>query len=144
VRVIRGQHKTAVDEKGRMNFPFKFREELGENFVVTASLNNKCLKVYSDEDFENLGFELQSDGRTKAEALKIIRILSTNALDAKPDKQGRIVLPAPLREYAEIDSEAVVVGLGKRAEIWNKPGSERVNSLDNITELAGIVTDSDL
>jgi len=120
VAAIYGPQKITVDAKGRMNFPAKFREKLGESFVITVNMNNvKHLKVYSEEDFEALAPKMQAMGKTEAEAANILRFLQVNSQDAKPDKQGRIVLSAELRKHAGIENEAIVLGAGKGAEIWN-------------------------
>ena len=119
--LFRGGFGHAVDEKGRVTIPQKFRALLGEKFIVTKGLDG-CLFVLTEEqfriDFEDKFQEHPLDPRQR----RLQRFFSAEALDATTDSQGRVALPASLREHAGIapQSEVMVVGLTNRVEIWNK------------------------
>ena len=117
-----GEYEHTVDAKGRMNFPAKLLKELGEHFFISKSINEKCLTVYPSESWETLRDKLK--GNSSKNALAVQRFIFGSACEAEPDKQGRIAIPAALRNYAGITSEVIVVGLADRAEIWEKTAWE--------------------
>lgn len=132
-----GQFKSAVDIKGRMNFPSRLREELGECFVISKTIGADCIKVYSKADWQELAEKIKDMPQVKTASIQ--RFLFGSAFEIEPDKQGRIIIPAPLREYAEIESDAVIVGLEGRAEIWSKANWDAINNTQNaeiLTEIA--------
>lgn len=135
-----GQFKSTVDIKGRMNFPAKLREELGECFVISKIIDIdkevKCIKVYSKAGWQEIIEKTKVKSQIKVANLQ--RFLMANACDIEVDKQGRIIIPQALREYAGLDNEVVIVGLGEQAEIWNKAKWEAMNSFENMEELASI------
>ena len=110
-----GQYAHNIDAKGRLFIPAKLREELGQTFHVTIGLDH-CLSIYSNESWDAFMDKLRDLPYSKAKAL---RVLSANAVDCEPDAQGRILIPAKLREYAGLQKEVVVIGSFDRAEIWN-------------------------
>ena len=110
-----GQYAHNIDAKGRLFIPARLREELGQTFHVTIGMDH-CLSVYSDESWEAFMEKLRELPYSKAKAL---RVLSANAVDCEPDGQGRILIPAKLREYANLQKEVVVIGSFDRVEIWN-------------------------
>lgn len=112
-----GEYRHSLDAKGRVNFPAKIREELGESFIVCKGLGDTCLYVYSLQEWEILEQKIKNLPISKARILQ--RFLFSGAVKAVPDKQGRIVIPSNLRQYAQIESEIVVAGASTRAEIWN-------------------------
>ena len=121
---MRGEFKSTLDSKGRMNFPVKLREELGSEFVIFKATDVKCIKVFSREDWEDLVQRIKADPETA----DFQRILFGNAFDAEADKQGRVLIPAKLREYAELETDVVILGLEGRAEIWNKANWDALNA----------------
>jgi len=110
-----GQYAHTIDTKGRMFIPAKLREELGDTFYVTIGVDN-CLSIYSESSWANFMDKLAALPYSKTKAL---RILLANAVKCEPDVQGRILLPAKLRQYADLDKDVVVIGSFDRAEIWN-------------------------
>ena len=110
-----GQYAHNIDAKGRLFIPARLREELGQTFHVTVGMDH-CLSVYSDESWAAFTDKLQDLPYSKAKAL---RPLFANAIDCEPDGQGRILIPAKLREYANLQKEVVVIGSFDRVEIWN-------------------------
>ncbi|NLJ16539.1 MAG: division/cell wall cluster transcriptional repressor MraZ [Clostridiales bacterium] len=132
-----GEYQHTLDAKGRMNFPAKLREELGESFVITKTIGSRCLRVYTMESWDNLVQAIKSKPSSKT--AQIERFLFGGACTAEPDKQGRILIPSNLRGYANLTSEVVVVGLSDRAEIWDKAAWNELNSTfddDELEELA--------
>lgn len=115
---MRGEFKSTLDAKGRMNFPVKLREELGKSFVISKTIGEKCIKVYSKEDWDSLVDSIRHMPQVKT--AEIQRFLFGSAFEVEPDKQGRVLIPAPLREYAGLQTDIVIVGLEGRAEIWDK------------------------
>jgi MraZ protein len=109
-----------IDAKGRLNFPSKLREEIGETFHVTKVVGAKCLKVYSDSDWKTLVGKINAAPQTEIAPLR--RFLIGSKQKVEPDKQGRFVVSQPLREYAEIEAEmeVTILDLEGYAEIWNK------------------------
>ena len=112
---VTGQYAHNIDAKGRLFIPAKLREELGQTFHVTIGLDH-CLSIYSDESWAAFTDKVRALPYIKAKAL---RVLSANAVDCEPDAQGRILIPAKLRQYADLQKEVVVIGSFDRAEIWN-------------------------
>lgn len=112
-----GEYQHTLDTKGRLIIPARFREELGEKFVVTRGLDN-CLFVYPLSEWSILEEKLKSLPLTKADARRFVRFLFSGATECQLDKQGRINLPVNLRQYAHIDKDVVVIGVSTRVEIW--------------------------
>ena len=110
-----GQYAHNIDAKGRLFIPAKLREELGQTFHVTIGLDH-CLSIYSNESWDAFMDKHRDLPYRKAKAL---RVLSANAVDCEPDAQGRILIPAKLRQYADLQKEVVVIGSFDRAEIWS-------------------------
>ena len=111
-----GQYDYAIDAKGRLNFPARFRDAMGETFIVTRWLDH-CLAAFPAEEFEKVAAKIEEKGLVKGR--KVSRMLYASAVEVSPDKQGRIQLPAKLREYAGLTRDVVVIGSFDRAEIWD-------------------------
>lgn len=114
--MLYGRFQHNIDAKGRIFVPAKLRKELGDSFIAAAVLDH-CVSLYSLEEWDKLQEKLADMPMTKARKLQ--RYLSANAADVQVDAQGRILLPKNLLAYAGLEKEALVVGTGKRAEIWN-------------------------
>ena len=112
-----GEFEHNVDSKNRIFVPAKFREELGETFMVVRDIRRPILKMYSLEDWQEYLAPIRAQERKISE--KALRYLHRNAAQVSPDSQGRIVLSASLLAYAEIEKEAVVVGCSDYCEIWS-------------------------
>jgi MraZ protein len=117
--VLMGEYLHSVDDKGRLILPAKFREELGDSFIVTKGLDN-CLFVYDKKEWAILENKLKQLPLGKPEARAFVRFFFSGGAEITCDKQGRILLPNNLREYAHIDKDVVVIGVSSRIEIWNK------------------------
>lgn len=116
--MLLGTHAPKLDEKGRVILPAKFREELQGGLVVTRG-QDRCLYVFSTAEFDMVHDKIRQAPVTSAEARNYLRVFLSGASSEQPDKQGRITIPATLREYAELGKDLVVIGVGTRAEIWD-------------------------
>ena len=112
-----GEYYHSLDEKGRVNFPAKLREELGEQFVITKGLDG-CLSAYSMEKWERMSEAVAALPQAKARDLK--RFMFSAATVVNPDKQGRVIIGQTLRTYANINKEMAVIGASDHVEIWDK------------------------
>lgn len=114
-----GEYLHTIDSKGRLIIPAKFRDGLGDRFVVTKGLDN-CLFVYPSEEWKVLEQKLKALPFTNKDARAFVRFFFSGATECELDKQGRVVLPATLRNYAKLEKEVVVIGVSSRVEIWSK------------------------
>lgn len=133
-----GEYRHAMDEKGRLTIPAKFREELGERFVLTRGLD-QCLFVYPMEEWKNLEEKLKGLPFTKADARAFSRFFFSGAVECELDKQGRVNIPSTLLSFARIEKECVIIGVSNRVEIWSEAGwtaylREKQGSFDEIAE----------
>ncbi len=115
--MLMGEYHHTLDEKKRLIIPAKFREELGEKFVVTRGLDG-CLFVYSLKEWEKIINKLKTLPFTKKDARSFTRFFLSAASIYELDKQGRINLINSLIEYAKIQKECVIIGVNDRLEIW--------------------------
>lgn len=115
--ILSGHYSHNIDEKNRLFIPVKHRDQLGETFMMTHIVD-KCLSLYSMEEWEKLTDK--ANALPQVQARDVLRVLFASAVDVQPDKQGRIVIPQELREYAEIEKTSVVIGAGNHAEIWSE------------------------
>ena len=131
-----GEYRHNVDTKGRISVPSKFRDDLGQSFVVTKGLDN-CLFAYSKEEWKNLESKLNTLPLTNLEARAFKRFFFSGAAECEVDKQGRVNIPQSLRDYAKLQKDVVIVGLSNRAEIWNNNQWDKYNgqNSDDITKL---------
>lgn len=116
-----GEYHYSLDEKGRIVLPPKFRRELGTRVVVTRGLD-ECVAVYAPAEWGKLEKRLRALGVNRRD---FVRFMLASAEDVDVDKQGRMTIPAHLRQYAKVDREAVVVGVGGRLEIWSEANWKR-------------------
>lgn len=135
-----GEYNHTVDTKGRLIVPSKFREQLGDEFVVTKGLDG-CLFVYSKSEWENIEEKFRNVPLTTKDARKFARFFFAGAASCEVDKQGRILLPVVLRDYAGIEKDVVSVGVFNRVEIWDKDKWQESNSYDDMDEIAEHMAD---
>ena len=112
-----GEYHHTIDEKGRLIIPSKFRDGLGEKFIVTRGIEN-CLYVYSLESWSTITKKLESLPFTKKDARQFTRYFLSGATVADFDKQGRVNISIPLVQHANLQKDCVIVGVGNRLEIW--------------------------
>jgi MraZ protein len=113
-----GEFRLTIDDKGRLTLPAKYRSDLVRGIVVTRGLDG-CLRIYSAERWEDIAQVAGQLSSNQRDDRDYARYLFGNAHDLTPDRQGRIVVPANLRQYANLESEVVVIGLNNYFEIWN-------------------------
>ena len=130
-----GEYNHTIDAKGRLIIPSKFREVLGDEFVVTKGLDG-CLFVYDNKEWSAFEEKLKSLPLTNKDARQFVRFFLAGATLAEVDKQGRILVPANLREFAELEKEVVLVGVASRVEIWSKARWENAATYDDVEEIA--------
>ena len=133
VKTLMGTYYQSVDAKGRMTFPAKLRESIGERFIVTKG-SVDCLFVYAKEDFDRRTAKIAALPMSQARD-KYLRAFMANATEVEADKQGRILIPGNLREYAGLDKDAVVVGVFDRCEIWERKRWDDFNNSIDMGEL---------
>ena len=132
-----GEYHHTIDEKGRIIIPSKFRDELGGSFVVTRGIE-KCLFVYSMDNWNRICDKLNAIPFTKKDARVFNRFFMSGATNVELDKQGRINISAPLISYANLIKDCVVIGTGDRLEIWSQDdwNSFFNSNKDNMSDIA--------
>jgi len=140
-----GEYRHSLDDKGRLTIPSKFRDGLGTSFVVTRGLDH-CLFAFPRSEWSHLEQKLKSLPFTRADARAFTRFLFSGAIEVELDKQGRINLPAHLREFAQLEKDCVVIGVSNRVEIWSKDNWESyyANSEQSFNEIAEKLVDFDV
>ncbi|MEK3891534.1 division/cell wall cluster transcriptional repressor MraZ [Bacillus sp. FSL W7-1354] len=114
-----GEYQHTIDSKGRMIIPAKFREGLGEQFVLTRGLD-QCLFGYPMSEWKLIEEKLKALPLTKKDARAFTRFFFSGATECELDKQGRINIASPLLNYAKLEKECVVIGVSNRIELWSK------------------------
>ena len=130
-----GQYNHTIDTKGRLIIPSKFRDLLGEEFVVTKGMDG-CLFVYANDDWAAFEQKLTSLPLINKEARKFARFFLAGASQVEVDKQGRILVASNLREFAGLDKDVVLVGVGSRIEIWSLANWEAMDFDDDMDDIS--------
>ncbi|CDC60951.1 protein MraZ [Clostridium sp. CAG:417] len=135
--MLMGEYHHNIDDKGRLTIPSKFRDDLGEKFVITRGLEN-CLFAYSLDDFQKIVAELQKIPFTKKDARQFMRFFLSGATTVEFDKQGRINISSPLISYAGLKKECIIIGTGDRLEIWSSDNWNDFfdSTKDNMSDIA--------
>lgn len=134
-QMFMGEYNHALDSKGRLIVPAKFREAGGDHFVVTKGMDN-CLFMFTEEKWEAVVESISHLPLTNKDARRFSRFMLGSAGECEIDKQGRILIPGTLRAFAALEKDVVLVGVGSRIEIWNKDAWESGSDFDDIEELA--------
>lgn len=124
-----GEYKHSLDSKNRMIIPSKFREDLGDRFVLTKGLDG-CLYGYPMNEWKSLEEKLKKLPLTSKDARAFVRFIFSGANEITTDKQGRALIPQNLLEYGEINKDIVSIGVMTRIEIWAKEKWDEYNSSD--------------
>lgn len=135
-----GEYNHTIDAKGRLIIPSRFREELGEDFVVTKGLDG-CLFVFPNIEWQAFEQKLKALPLTNKSARQFARFFVAGATPCELDKQGRILLPGTLREFACLDKDVVLTGMLNRIEIWSKTKWTENSSYDDMDDIAEQMTD---
>lgn len=140
-----GEYQHTIDSKGRLIVPAKFREGLGEKFVLTRGLD-QCLFGYPLSEWKVIEEKLKALPLTKKDARAFTRFFFSSAIECEMDKQGRINIAAPLLAYAKLEKECVVIGVSSRIEIWSKQNWEQyvAEQEESFEEIAENMIDFDI
>ena len=130
-----GEYDHTIDAKGRLIIPSKFREALGSEFVLTKGLDG-CLFVFPMKEWEAFEEKLRSLPLIDKNARKFSRFFLAGASTCELDKQGRILVPGTLREFAQMDKEVVLTGMLDRIEVWSKEQWLENNAYDDMDDIA--------
>ena len=137
-----GEYHYTIDDKGRLTIPAKLRYELGESFIVTRGLDG-CLFIYPKCEWENIVRKYKELPNTK-DARNFMRFFLSGATVCEFDKQGRIVIPTYLSNYANLNKEIVIIGVIGRIEIWSKEKWEEFmnNNIESLSDISENLFDS--
>jgi MraZ protein len=136
MHMFMGEYNHTIDAKGRLIIPSKFREALGDEFVVTKGMDG-CLFVFDNSEWQSFAEKLHSLPVMDKEVRQFTRFFLAGAASLEVDKQGRILLPSVLREFADITKDAVLIGVGSRIEIWSRErweGTVTYQDMDDISK----------
>ena len=136
-----GEYEHTLDAKGRISMPAKLRRDMGEVFILTKGLDG-CLFAFSPNEWKNFEEKLKSLPLSDKNARNFVRFFLAGATECEIDKQGRFLIASNLRDYASLEKDAVIIGVGTRLEIWNRDKWKKYNSDENISadELAENMT----
>ena len=121
--LLLGTYTPKIDAKGRVALPAKFRSQLGQGLVMARG-QERCVYLLPFDEFRRIASQIQRTSVGNKAAREYLRVFLSGAVDQEPDKQGRVVVPQMLRDYANLGSDIVVMGVGTRAELWNKDAWE--------------------
>lgn len=121
-----GEYQHSLDEKSRVIIPSKYREQLGNEFVLTKGLDG-CLFIYPLSEWAIFEQKLKNLPLTNINARKFVRFFLSGAVECTLDKQGRILIPQSLKVYSEIKKDIVLIGMSNHIEIWSKPRWDAYN-----------------
>ena len=143
--MLMGEFTHAIDTKGRLFMPAKLRESLGGSFIISKGLDG-CLFVYAKDEWHKLELKLNALPMTNKNARNFSRFFFSGAAEVECDKQGRVLLPANLREFAGLDKNAVIVGVGSRAEVWDAERWKQYNeeNAEDADAVAAQLADMDI
>lgn len=127
-----GEYEHTLDVKGRLIMPAKLREDFGDKFIITKGLDG-CLFGFSLQEWTNFEQKLKSLPLTNKNARDFVRFFLSGAVNSEIDKQGRFLVASNLREYASMEKEVVIIGVGTRIEFWSKDKWTEYNSSKNIS-----------
>lgn len=130
-----GEYNHTIDTKGRLIVPAKFREQLGDSFVITRGFEG-CLMVYDMAEWEKVQEKISTQSILSAQARALHRYLIGGAAVCEVDKQGRVLIPPVLREAAKVVKDVVLLGVGNKIEVWSKENWMLQNDSINIEDIA--------
>ena len=134
--MLMGEYSHSLDTKGRLIMPAKLRQDIGDKFILTKGLDG-CLFAFSQTEWNNFEEKLKSLPLSDKNARNFVRFFLSGATECEIDKQGRFLIPNNLRTAANLEKDAIIIGVGTRIEIWNKETWEKCDkeiSADEISE----------
>ena len=135
-----GEYNHTIDAKGRLIIPAKFREALGEEFILTKGLDG-CLSIYPMDEWKSFEEKLKALPLTDKNARAFLRFFVAGATSCELDRQGRILVPGTLREFAGLEKEVVLTGNLTRIEIWSKERWDGISEYDDMDDIAEHMAD---
>jgi len=118
--MLGGEYRHSLDAKGRVSVPYRFRDEMGDIVVVSKGIGEKCLYVFPMNEWKKIEEILSGLPISDARAREVTRFFAGGSSEIELDKQGRVMLPQYLRDYAGLDKDVVIIGAVNRAEIWDE------------------------
>ena len=131
-KLLIGEYEHSLDAKGRLIMPAKIREDIGDKFIITKGLDG-CLFGFSQNEWNNFEEKLKTLPLTNKNARDFVRFFLSGAVECEIDKQGRFLVASNLREYAGLEKEVMITGVGTRIEIWDKEKWKKYNSEENLS-----------
>lgn len=131
-----GSYIHSIDAKGRVTIPAKFREDLGDSFVITRGLFGRCITAYSYQRWAPIQEKLMNISMTDKLGMQVQALILGNACECEVDKMGRILIPQPLKNMVGLEKDVTLTGLGNRVEIRNSELWNEMNSInfDDLSE----------
>ena len=137
--MLMGEYEHTLDAKGRISMPAKLRKDMGETFILTKGLDG-CLFAFSQEEWLNFETKLKALPLSDKNARNFVRFFLSGATECEIDKQGRFLISNNLRNAANLEKEAVIIGVGTRLEIWNKETWQKCDDNISADEIAQNMT----
>ncbi|MBQ9937365.1 MAG: division/cell wall cluster transcriptional repressor MraZ [Oscillospiraceae bacterium] len=139
--VLIGKYQNSIDQKGRIIFPAKFREDMGENIVLAKGFFDKCLCAYGESEWKRLCESLKNFPEAKVRQVR--SWLFGSACLLTPDKQGRVFISQELVKHAELDHDVIFIGMDSRVELWNSENYDKMYSSITPENIADVLTQLD-
>ena len=130
-----GEYRHSIDEKGRLIVPAKLREQLGREFIATKGLD-KCLYLYPMDEWRHVEDQLREKIMTDPKSRSIVRFFLAGAVPCELDRQGRVLIPAQLRDFAGLGRDVVLAGMLTRLEVWDEKNWNEANTVSDMDEMA--------
>lgn len=128
--MFKGEYQHSLDDKGRVIIPARLRNGLGDRFMVTRGLD-QCLFIYPLSEWTRIEQKVKELPFTRSDARAFTRLFFSGAAEVEADKQGRVLIPQNLREYAGIDREVMIIGVSSRVEVWSEQAWKKYSSEAN-------------
>ena len=138
--MYKGKYNHTIDTKGRLIVPSKVRDQLGEEFVITKGADG-CLVVYDNEGWTAFETTLKEMPMNRKDVRAVARFFLSGAADVEVDKQGRILVPTDLRDYAGLEKDVVLIGMADKIEIWSKERWEDVSADQDVADTLELMAD---
>ncbi len=129
--VFTGEYLHTLDQKSRVIIPARFREELGDTFMISRGLD-RCIFVYHLNEWSKIEQKVKELPLTRSDARAFTRYLFSGAAEVETDRQGRVLIPQGLREYARIEKEVMIIGVSNRVEVWSAEAWKEYTSAENL------------
>ena len=130
-----GEYNHTIDQKGRMIIPNKFRNLLGDSFVITKGID-ECLEIYDKSSWEKFSDKINSLPYSSQNAREFKRVFIGNAIELVPDKMGRVQLTQALRTVANLKQDVTFLGVGDHIEVWDSAINKEKNNFNDSEEMS--------